>query len=95
MFGKERLCEINQVGDNPIVCVCPKRSKFKTVARALLFGTQRLFRVSDMTVASGVAIILGMRSVGNDEYLHIFKQPAFRPKTVALVAVDLIERFPY
>lgn len=95
MFGKERFCKINQIGNNPIVCVCPKGSKFKTVARALLFGALCLFRVADMAVARGVAIILGMRSVGNDKYLHIFKQPAFSPKTVALVAVDLIERFPY
>ena len=95
MFGKERFCKINQIGDDPIVCVCPKGSKFKTVARALLFGALCLFRVADMAVARGVAVIFGMRSVGNDKDLHIFKQSAFRLKTVALVAVDLIECFPY
>ena len=34
-----------------------------------------------------------MRSVRNDEDLHILEKPAGRPKTVALIAVDLVERF--
>ena len=45
-----------------------------------------------MVEARRVGIVLRIRSVGDDEDLHIFIQPARRPKTVALIAVDLIER---
>lgn len=48
-----------------------------------------------MAVARGIAVILCICAVGYDEHLHKLKQTAFSPKTVALVAVDLIERFPY
>ena len=45
-----------------------------------------------MTLAGRVAVILGIGSVRDDEQLHILEQSAARPETLALVAVDLIER---
>ena len=95
MFGKERFGKVYQVGNNAVVRVRPKGSKFKTVACPLLFYALRFFRVADMVVARGIAVILCICAVGYDEHLHKLKQTAFRPKTVALIAVDLVECFPY
>ena len=47
-----------------------------------------------MVFARSIAVIFGMRSVGNGEDLHILEESACRPETVALIAVDLVERFP-
>ena len=45
-----------------------------------------------MTCTRRIGIILRIRPVRNDENLHILIQSRTRPKTVALIAVDLIER---
>ena len=46
-----------------------------------------------MVETCGVGVILGVGSVGYDEYLNIFIQPAASPKTIPLIAVNLVERF--
>ena len=43
--------------------------------------------------AGRVGIILGMRTVGDDEYLNVLLEAATCPETIPLIAVDLIERF--
>ena len=48
-----------------------------------------------MSFARGVGIVFGVRSVGNDEYLHILIQPAGRPEAVALIALYLVEGLAY
>ena len=45
-----------------------------------------------MVEACGVGVILGVGSVGYDEYLNIFIQSASCPETISLIAVNLIER---
>ena len=44
-----------------------------------------------MALPRRIAVILGVGSVRYDEQLYILEQPAARPKTLALVTVDLIE----
>ena len=45
-----------------------------------------------MVEACGVRVILGVGAVRDNEYLHIFIQSAARPKTISLIAVNLVER---
>ena len=45
-----------------------------------------------MVEACRVGVILGIGSVGNDENLNIFVQSATCPKTIPLIAVNLVER---
>ena len=47
-----------------------------------------------MAVSGGVGIILGVRSIGNNENLHILIQTACRPKAISLIAFDLVKGFP-
>ena len=91
MFGKEGTCEVNQVVDSLVVAVRPERRELKRVARllALIFSSLLLF---DMVEAGGVRVIFGIGAVGNDENLNIFIQPAACPKTIPLIAVNLVER---
>ena len=37
MLGKKRLCKVDQVGDNAVICVSPKRCEFKAVRCLALF----------------------------------------------------------
>ena len=94
MFGKERLCKIDKVRNNAVVPVRPKGGKFKAVARFPLFVALRLFFVMNVIETGTVGIVLRIRTVGDDKNLHILEQSAGSPKAVALVAFDLIERFP-
>ena len=48
-----------------------------------------------MIVSRRVGIIFRISSVRYNENLNVFEKPAVRPKTIALIAVDLIKRFPY
>ena len=91
MFGEERASESHQIGYRPVVGVRPPRSELKTVARLLAFGFVSARSLLDMALPRRIAVILGVGSVRYDEQLYILEQPAARPKTLALVTVDLIE----
>ena len=45
-----------------------------------------------MLAARGVGVVLRQSAVTNHEKLHVLEQPRARPKTVPLVAVNLVER---
>ena len=94
MLSKEGLCKINQVGNHLIVAVRPKGSELKAVACFLRFLFCRFAHLLDVAVSGGVGIILSMSSVGDDENLHILIQATRRPKTVSLVAFNLVKCFP-
>ena len=47
-----------------------------------------------MAIPGGIGVILGVRSIGNDENLHILIQTACRKEAVSLIAFDLIKCFP-
>ena len=91
MFCEKGLGEVRKVGNDFVLRVCPKGSELKAVAcLSLALCVLRLF---DMVVARGVGVIFRICAVGDDEDLHIVKEPVRRPKAVAGIAVDLIERF--
>ena len=92
MFCKKRFGKIHKIGNNAIVPVCPKRSKFKTIARLFLFLGLSARAIFNVVKSRGIRVIFRIRSVGNHENLHVFVKSAGSPKTVALIAVDLIER---
>ena len=46
-----------------------------------------------MAVSGGIGIILSVCSIGDNENLHILIQSTCRPKTVSLIAFDLIKCF--
>ena len=71
MLGEECFGKVNQVCDNLVVAVCPEGSKLKAIARFLRFLLCRFAHFLDVTASGGVGIILGMRSVGDNENLHI------------------------
>ena len=91
-LGKEGLGEVHQVGDDVVFGICPERRKLKAVAGLAALPYRSGVEILDMPQAGGVGIILRIRSVGDNEYLHIVKKPAACPKAVALIAIDLVER---
>ena len=91
-LGKEGLGEVHQVGDDVVFGIRPERRKLKAVAGLAALSRRRRVEILDMPQAGGVGIILRIRSVGDNEYLHIVKKPAACPKAVALIAIDLVER---
>ena len=71
VLGKERFRKINKVCNYLVVAVCPERSKLKAVAcflRLLFCGFAHFL---DVAVSGGVGIILGMRTVGDNENLNV------------------------
>ena len=91
MLGKEGVCEVNQIIDGLVVAVCPERRELKRVAGLLALVSVSLLFL-DMVEACRVGVILGVGSVGYDENLHILIQSAACPKTISLIAVNLVER---
>ena len=92
MLCEKRLGKIDKVGNNAIFLIRPKGSKFKRIACfSFSFGIHFL----NMIISRRVGIIFRVRSVRYNENLNVFEKPAVRPKTIALIAVDLIKRFPY
>ena len=47
-----------------------------------------------MLVSCRIGVILGVRSIGDDEDLYVLIQSTAGPEALPLVPVDLIERFP-
>ena len=93
MLAEKSLGEVNKIGDNAVVRICPKRSEFKAVACFGLLGLL-CFCIFDMIETGGIGIVLCVRAVGNHEDLHKFVKPAGCPEAVPLIAVDLVEGFP-
>ena len=92
MLCKKRLGKIDKVGNNAVFLVRPKRSKFKRITRfALSCGIHFL----NMVMSRRVGIVFRIRPVRYNEDLNVLEKSAVRPKTIALIAVDLIKRFPY
>ena len=92
MLGEECAAETHQIGNRPVVGICPPRGELKAVARLPTFGAVSAGgSLLDMALARGIAVILGVGSVRYDEYLDILKQSAAGPETLPLVAVDLVE----
>ena len=62
MLGEECACEVNQVGDNLVVAVRPKRRELKRVACLLALALASLLLL-DVVEAGGVGVILGVCAV--------------------------------
>ena len=91
MLGKKRLREVHQIGNDFVVPIRPEGGELKAVAG--LFGfIASLALLFDVAAAGGVGIILRVGAVGDDENLDVFKKAACCPESVALVALDLVER---
>ena len=91
MLGEKRLCEVYQIGNDFVVPIRPERGELKAVAG--LFGfSASLALLFDVAAAGGVGIILRVGAVGDHKNLDVFKKAACCPETVALVALDLVER---
>ena len=93
MLCEEGLCKVDKVGDNAIVCICPKGSKLKAVACLFLLGFACRCRILDSIKARCVRVVFGVRAVGNYEDLYVFVKSRTCPKAITLITVDLIERF--
>ena len=101
MLGKERRCKIIQITNNIILAIRPIGSKLKRIASfggfldLLLAGLVRTFAVLYLRfVTRRVGVILGVRTIGDNEQLDIFKQSAICPERIIAVSLDLIESFP-
>ena len=91
MLGEKCLCEVYQIGNDFVVPIRPEGGELKAVAG--LFGfVPSLALLFDVVAAGGVGIILRVCAVGDDENLDVFKKAACCPESVALVALDLVER---
>ena len=82
---------VKSIRNDLVVGVRPERGELKAVA-GLFALVPPLAHLLDVAAAGGIGIILRVRAVGNDKDLHILIKTAGRPKTVALVALDLVER---
>src|SRR5699024_6318175 len=49
--------------------------------------------VCDVLAAGGVRVVLRLSAIRDDEELHILEEARAGPEAVALVAIDLVERF--
>ena len=94
MFGKEGFGEVHQVGDGYILLVGPPRGELKRVVSVLaLPGLGLATHLLDMGKAGGVAIIFCLRTVRDNEDLHVLEESGAAPERLALIAVDLVEGF--
>ena len=93
MLCKESLCKVDKVGDNAIVCICPKRSKLKAIACLFLLGFACRCRILNSIKACCIRVVFCVRAVGDYENLYVFVKSRACPKAIPLIAVDLIERF--
>ena len=88
--------EVPKVRDDIVLGVSPITCEFKAVT--CFFGlaagdrcTREFFNVA---ITCGIGVILSVRTIGYDEYLHVFIEATASPKAVALIAFDLVKRFP-
>ena len=73
-----------------VIGIGPKAGEFKAIAGFFFFGFAA-FGILDGVKAGAVGIIFGVGAIGNDKYLHIFKEATARPEGVPLVALDLVK----
>ena len=92
MLCEKCLCKVHKIGNDLVVPVRPPGGKLKAVGGFLSALSARTPAFFDMACSGGVGIILCGCAVGDHENLYILIQSAARPKTVALIAVDLVER---
>ncbi len=92
MAGKERLGKVNQIGNNDVVGVGPVGRELKTVAGFAFFALRHVRFLYGIETGR-VGVIFGVCTVGNDKNLNVFVQTAAGKERVALIAVDLVERF--
>ena len=94
VLGKECGGEIHEVGDYLVVPRCPKARKLEAVAGLLFPLLVAPFAcLGYVRGTGGVAVILRLRAVADYEQLHVLKQSTSCPEALAVVAVDLVERF--
>ena len=85
--------ETRQVGDDMIAPVGPPAGEFETVGALLrTAGCGTAFHFMDVLEARGVAVVLGVRAVRDNEDLGVLIESRSAPEAVALVTVDLVER---
>ncbi len=72
--GKKSFRKVHQVRDDFIVCIGPVIRKLKAVALFLAPLSLAGALLLDMRAARGVAVILGVSTVGDHKNLDIFKQ---------------------
>lgn len=90
MFGKEGLCKINQIRNDSVIGICPEGCELKAIT-CFTFLAFRCIGILDGIETCAVRIILGICSVGNNEYLYILIESTASPETVTLISVYLIE----
>ena len=90
MLCKEGLSKVDQIRNNAVVGIRPEGSKLKAIAGLFLLCLLRI-GILDMVEPGGVGIVFGVGAIGDHEDLHKLIQTAGCPKTVPLIAVDLIE----
>ena len=94
MSCKKGLGKVNQIRNNPVICIRPGTGKLKTVAGLRLACSpflMFLFRIP----SGAVRIIFCMRTIRNNKNLNILIQTMSCPKRLPLVAVDLVKCLPY
>ena len=85
--------ETRQVGDDMVAPVGPPAGELETVGALLrTAGCGTAFHFMDVLEARGVAVVLGVRAVRDDEDLGVLIESRSSPEAVALVTVDLVER---
>ena len=75
MSGEKRAGKVDEVGDDAVGRVRPVRSELEAVAGFLFLGGAG-FRILDSVVACAVGVVLCVRSVGDNENLDVFVEPA-------------------
>ena len=93
MLCKKRLGKIYKIGNGAVISVCPERSKLKAIGSFLTTFSGCSLIFFDMTESSSVGVVLGICTVRDNKNLYILIQTGTRPKTVPLIAVDLIKCF--
>ena len=91
MLREEGFCEVYEVGYDAVVSVCPEGSKLEAVACLFLLCLLRAC-VFDVVEARCIGVILGIRTIGDNEYLCEFIESGCRPEAVSLVSVYLVKR---
>ena len=92
MLGKKCPREVNDVRDYLVLGVSPEGSELEAVAGFLRLPLA-VFFLSNGAYAGRVGIVLGMRTVGDHEYLHVLVKAAAGPEAIPLITVDLIKCF--
>ena len=93
MLGQKGRRKIYQIGNWAIFSICPPAGKFKAIAGFLTTMRIRFSSLINMLPARCITVVFCVCTIANHEQLSIFKQPTARPKTIPLIAINLIESF--